>query len=791
MSSNTINSNTRTPHTPSLQHSAETCSTMTLEITGMHCASCAAFVEETLAQTQGVKRAVVNLANEQATVEFVAGQIDIPALIAAVEDTGYGARELKHDANRATQAEATEERKRAEYAALKRRFTLAAGLAAVIMPLSMTMLVPSVEHFIHGTIGMQAFNAMLLLLTLPVLLISGREFYVSAYKALLHRTATMDTLIAIGTGSAFVYSVVATLFPALFEQNGIRAEVYYDTTATIIALILLGKLLEARAKGQTSAAIKKLLNLQAQTARILVNEQEREVAIDAVQSGDIVIVRPGERVPTDGEIIEGASSVDESMLTGESLPVEKRVGALVFGGTVNKTGAFRFRATNVGADTALAHIVRLVEEAQGSKAPIQRLADRISGVFVPTVIVIAMLTFVVWLSIMPPDTRLSFALVNVVSVLIIACPCALGLATPTAIMVGTGKGAENGILIRNAESLEKAHQISVVVLDKTGTITKGVPSVTDCVLIDDAMPKDEALQLAASLEHLSEHPLAEAVVEYYVEYYNQHAKSKEVPSKEAPMLAVQHFTATTGKGVTGTVNGKRVVVGNAKLLAEEHIVVPNEVQSIADRIASEAKTVIMLAVEQRVVAVIGVADAIRPTSREAVAALQKRGIEVVMLTGDNAQTAQAIAAQAGITHVVADVLPQTKAEVVKQFQGDNKAVAVVGDGINDAPALAQADVGIAIGAGTDVAVEAASVVLMKSDLNDVVRAIELSRRTMATIKQNLFFAFAYNVLGIPLAAGLLYPFTGWLLNPMIAAAAMAMSSVSVLTNALRLKTFRL
>ncbi|MCU0426700.1 MAG: heavy metal translocating P-type ATPase [Candidatus Kapabacteria bacterium] len=754
-------------------------STVTLEITGMHCASCAAFVEDALSQTQGVKRAAVNLASEKATVEFLPTMVNVHALTAAVENSGYGARELKHDTNRAAQAEATEERKRNEYDALKRRFTLAAVLAAVIMPLSMTMLVPSVEHWIHQAIGMQALNGMLLVLTLPVLLVSGREFYVSAYNAFLHRMANMDTLIAVGTGAAFAYSVVATLFPALFEQNGIRAEVYYDTTATIIALILLGKMLEARAKGQTSAAIKKLMNLQAKTARILVNEQEREVSIDAVKRGDVVVVRPGERIPTDGEIIEGASSVDESMLTGESLPVEKNVGASVFGGTVNKTGAFRFCATNVGAETALAHIVRLVEEAQGSKAPIQRLADKISSVFVPTVVVISLLTFVVWFNVMPAETRLPFALVNFVAVLIIACPCALGLATPTAIMVGTGKGAERGILIRNAESLEKAHQIGVVVVDKTGTLTQGEPSVTDFVMLNDTMTREDALQYAASLEHYSEHPLASAIVDY--------AEAEKVDA----VFTVHDFLAVEGKGATGMVSGENVAIGNTKLMEQQKIIMDSEATSAAVKLLAEAKTTMYVAVKGAIVAVIGVADTVRETSLEAVQELQKRGIEVVMLTGDNRQTAEAIAAQVGIKRVFADVLPHDKANAVKQLQSEGKIVAMVGDGINDAPALAQADVGIAIGAGTDIAMEAASITLMRSDLLSVVSAIELSRRTMTNIKQNLFFAFVYNVLGIPLAAGLLFPFTGWLLSPMIAAAAMAMSSVSVLTNALRLKAVKL
>jgi Cu+-exporting ATPase len=765
--------------TTNQEHTTATRVTATLEITGMHCASCAAFVEEMLSGTNGVTRASVNLASEKAIVEFVPSVVNIATLTTAVENAGYGARELKHDQNRAAQAEATETRKIAEYTELKRRFIVAVALAAVIMPLSMTMLVPSVEHFIHETIGMQALNFILLALTLPVLLYSGREYYVSAYNAFLRRTANMDTLIAVGTGAAFAYSVVATIAPALFERHSMKAEVYYDTTATIIALILLGKALEARAKGQTSAAIKKLIGLQAKTARLLRDGSEQEVPIEQVLVGDVVVVRPGEKIATDGEILEGVSSVDESMLTGESLPVEKSVGAAVFGGTVNKSGRFTFRATKVGADTALAQIVRLVEEAQGSKAPIQRLADKISSVFVPTVVVISILTFVVWFNAMPAETRLPFALVNFVAVLIIACPCALGLATPTAIMVGTGKGAEHGILIRNAESLEKAHQISVVALDKTGTLTKGEPVVTDFV-VDSTFPSEDVLLYAASLERHSEHPLASAIVRY---------ATQSAPQR--PLLPVENFTAVQGKGAFGVVSGKEALIGNRKLLEQHGIHITDEISQTASRLLAESKTTMIMAINGSPIAVIGVADTVRETSREAVQAMQARGIEVVMLTGDNRQTAEAIAAQVGIKRIFADVLPKDKTNVIKQLQSEGKTVAMVGDGMNDAPALAQADVGIAIGAGTDIAMEAASITLMRNDLRDVVRAIDLSRRTMRAIKQNLFFAFVYNTLGIPLAAGILYPFTGYLLNPMIAAAAMAMSSVSVLTNSLRLKTAKI
>ncbi len=753
-------------------------STVTLDISGMSCASCAAMVEDALATTPGVQKASVNLASEKATVSFAPKQVNVEMLKTSVESAGYGASEIKHDGNRAAQAEATETRKLAEYNALKRRFAIAALLAAVIMPLSMTMLFPSVEHFFHQTIGMQALNYILLVLTLPVLLYSGREYYVSAYNTFLHRAANMDTLIAVGTGAAFVYSVVATVVPALFEQHGMKAEVYFDTTATIIALVLLGKVLETRAKGQTSAAIKKLIGLQAKTARILVHGQEQEIPIESVVVGNIVVVRPGEKIATDGEITEGSSSVDESMLTGESLPIEKTQGSSVFGGTVNKTGRFTFRATKVGSDTALAQIVRLVEEAQGSKAPIQRLADKISGIFVPAVVVISILTFVAWFNLMPADVRLPFALVNFVAVLIIACPCALGLATPTAIMVGTGKGAEHGILIRNAESLEKAHQISAILLDKTGTITKGEPTVTDFVILGELALRGKTIQLAASLESNSEHPLAAAIV---------NCGTRE----GVQLLPVSHFMAVEGKGATGVVDGKRIAIGNTKLIADENIILTQEALQTAERLIANARTAMFVAIEGQIQAVIAVADVVRGTSREAVAALQARGIEVVMLTGDNQKTAEHIASEVGIKRVFADVLPQDKANAVKQLQAEGKIVAMVGDGINDAPALAQADVGIAIGAGTDVAMEAASITLMRSDLRDVVKAIDLSRRTMANIKQNLFFAFVYNVLGIPLAAGLFYPFTDWLLSPMIAAAAMAMSSVSVLTNALRLKTIKL
>jgi Cu+-exporting ATPase len=624
-------------------------------------------------------------------------------------------------------------------------------------------------------ISMAQLNYLLLALTTPIIFYCGREFYVAAWNGLRHRTASMDTLIALGTGAAFLFSLVATLAPSLLTSRGVAAEVYYDTTATIIALILLGKVLEARAKVRTSAALKALLGLQARTARVLRGGQEVDVPIEQVQFDDLVLVRPGEKVATDGLVEEGHSAVDESMLTGESLPVEKKAGDVVFGATLNKTGAFRFRVSKVGADTMLAQIVKLVSEAQGSRAPIQRLADKVSAVFVPTVLAIAILTFILWFDFAPEASRLPLALVNFVAVLIIACPCALGLATPTAIMVGTGKGAEQGVLIRNAEALEKAYQVDTVLLDKTGTITRGEPAVTDFIPLGAANGV-ALLPLLAAVERQSEHPLAAAVVRYAEE-------------QQAPPLAATGFQAVEGQGARATVNGQLVLVGNQHLLREAGINLPAAVEQAAAPLLAQAKTVLYAAVDGQPVALVGVADTIRDTSAAAIRELQRQGLEVVMMTGDNPQTAAAVARQVGITRFFAEVLPQHKAAKVQELQAEGRRVAMVGDGINDAPALARADVGLAMASGTDVAMEAAAITLMRADLHGVVTALALSRHTMRTIRQNLFFAFVYNVLGIPIAAGLLYPFTGWLFSPMLAAAAMALSSVSVLSNSLRLRRF--
>ena len=750
--------------------------TATLDIEGMTCASCASFVEKSLSRTPGVQSAIVNFATEQATVHYLPDQATPAALKAAVVDAGYGVTERAPDTSAAERNAETDRQKALAYQKLKRRFGVAVGLAVVIMTLSMLMLWPSMM----ARVNMQWLNYGLLLLTLPVLLYSGREFYSSAWNGFKHRAANMDTLIAVGTGAAFCYSLAATVVPGFFTSRGLVPEVYYDTTATIIALILLGKVLELRAKTQTSAAIRSLMGLQAKTARVLrPGGEEVDVPIEQVQLGDVVVVRPGEKVATDGLITEGQSSLDEAMLTGESLPVEKKTGDPVFGATLNKTGSFRFRVTKVGADTMLAQIVQLVQDAQGSRAPIQRLADKISAIFVPTVVVIAILTFVVWFDFAPVGTRLPLALVNFVAVLIIACPCALGLATPTAIMVGTGKGAEHGVLIRNAEALEKAYQVTTVLLDKTGTITRGEPAVTDFLAPNLAPNQDAArlLQVVAAVERQSEHPLAAAVVRY--------ATAQEVATK----LVATEFRAVAGKGAAATVDGQAVLIGNRRLLSDEGATLSPALAAQAEQLLSHAKTVLYVAIAGQTVGLIGVADTVRDTSAAAIQRLQALGIEVVMMTGDNPQTAAQVAGQVGITRFFSEVLPHDKASKVKELQAEGRVVAMVGDGINDAPALAQANIGLAIGSGTDVAMEAAGITLMRSDLNGVVTAIELSRQTMRTIKQNLFFAFIYNTLGIPIAAGVLYPFFGVLLSPMLAAGAMALSSVSVLTNSLRLRSF--
>jgi Cu+-exporting ATPase len=615
----------------------------------------------------------------------------------------------------------------------------------------------------------------MLILATPVQFWVGWQFYKGAWGAFKHRNADMNTLIAVGTSAAYFYSLVATFFPSFFKAGGIEPKVYFDTSAIIITLIILGRLLEARAKGQTSEAIKKLMGLQPKTARVIRNGKEIDIPVEEVLVGDIVVVRPGEKIPVDGIVKEGESAVDESMITGESIPVTKRAGDEVIGATINKTGSFKFEATKVGKDTALAQIIKLVQDAQGSKAPIQRLADVISGYFVPVVISIAIATFVIWFN-FGPFPALTFALLNFVAVMIIACPCALGLATPTAVMVGTGKGAENGILIKGGESLETAHKLNTIVFDKTGTLTKGEPEVTDIVSFN-SFSEEEIIKYAASAEKVSEHPLGEAII-------------KKAMEQKIELQDPENFNAISGHGIEAKINGKEVLLGNIKLMRDRNIEV-KELEFKAQELARDGKTPIYIAIKGRPAGLIAVADTLKESSINAVQSLKRLGLEVVMLTGDNRRTAEAIAKRAGIDRVIPEVLPEDKVREIKRLQSEGKIVAMVGDGINDAPALAQADIGIAIGSGTDVAMEASDITLIKGDLKGVVAAIELSKKTIKIIKQNLFWAFFYNTVGIPIAAGVLYPFFGILLNPIFASAAMAFSSVSVVSNSLRLRRFKI
>lgn len=737
-----------------------------LTIKGLRCASCVTFIEEALMATPGVTRAVVNIATQKATVDYLPGMANIAALQRAIESVGYEVTEkpeesLPEDAERAA--------RETEYRDLRNRFTFAAVLSAIILALSFGDLIPGIN-----TISKDIIWIVLLVLTTPVLFWAGSRFFFGAWSAFRHRTADMNTLIALGTGAAYLYSTVATLLPGVLPE-GLR-EVYFDTTAIIIALILLGQLLEARAKGQTNEAIRKLMGLQAKTARVVRNGEEVDIPVEEVLVGDVVIVRPGEKVPVDGVLVEGTSTLDESMLTGESLPVSKGPGDEVIGATLNKTGSFRFRATKVGKDTALSQIIQLVQEAQGTKAPIQRLADVISSYFVPVVILIAIWSFAVWF-VFGPSPEFTHALVTAVTVLIIACPCALGLATPTSIMVGTGKGAENGILIRSAEALETAHKLNAIVLDKTGTITKGKPELTDVVISKQAEVEDTyMLRLAASVEKSSEHPLAQAIVDG--------AKARGLTLTDAT-----DFEAIPGHGVTAVVEEHNLALGNLKMMEKLGASV-NELESEAQRLADEGKTPMYVAIDGQPTGIIAVADTVKEDSKKAIAHLKSLGLEVIMITGDNRRTAEAIAREVGIDRVLAEVLPEDKSRNVQMLQNEGKTVAMVGDGINDAPALAQADVGLAIGTGTDVAIEASDITLIKGSLIGVAIAIELSKATMRNIKQNLFGSFIYNVSGIPIAAGLLYPFFGILLSPIIASAAMALSSVTVVSNALRLKSFK-
>jgi len=735
-------------------------------IEGLRCASCVGFIEDDLRATPGVLSASVNVGTQEATIAYLPQQTTLAQLHGVIQDWGYRARPAT-SAEPVDKQEAEHDR---EYRSLFRKFLFAALISLPVLLTAYPQYVPFVRDWSMATLRLAWLAAALL--TLPVLAWSGGHFFTGAWAALKHRAANMNTLIALGTGAAWLYSTVAISFPRLFPEG--TSEPFYDVVAVVIALVVLGQALELRAKGRTSEAIKKLMGLQAKTARVIRAGQELDIPVEEVLVGDVVQVRPGEKVPVDGVILEGSSAVDESMLTGESLPVSKQVGDEVIGATLNKTGAFKFRTTKVGKDTALAQIVKMVQDAQNSKAPIARLADTISGYFVPIVMILAVLTFVAWFT-FGPQPQLVYALVTSVTVLIIACPCALGLATPMSLMVGIGKGAENGILIRSGEALQTAQALKTVVLDKTGTITKGKPELTD-VAVTGAWLADDLLRLVAAVERSSEHPLAEAIVEG--------AKARNLVLADPTA-----FEAVPGHGVLATVEAHKLAIGNLKLMQREGIAL-GALESQAAELADHGKTPMYVAVDGQAAGIVAVADTVKADSAEAIAALHRMGIEVVMITGDNRRTAEAIARQVGVDRVLAEVLPEDKAHNVHLLQAEGKKVAMVGDGINDAPALAQADVGLAIGTGTDVAIEASDITLIKGSLCGVVTAIEVSRATMRNIKQNLVGAFIYNVLGLPVAMGLLYPFFDVLLSPLIAGAAMAFSSVTVVSNANRLRAFK-
>lgn len=724
----------------------------------MTCAACAVSVESILKHTKGVKNASVNYANQQAIVEWDEREIKPEDIRQAVRAIGYDLL-LNADTGNTEQEKIQQQ----QLEALKRRTLWSALLTVPVVILGMFFM------------DLPGVNWISLVLTAPVVFYFGRNYFISAYKKLLHRTANMDSLVALSTGIAFVFSAFNTVYPEFWHARGLHAHVYFEAAAVIIVFISIGKLLEERAKHTTSSAIKKLMGLQPKTVRVIRNGNETELPVEEVILGDRIVVRPGEKIPVDGVVEDGNSFVDESMINGEPLANEKTKGSKVFAGTINQKGSFTFQAEKVGSDTLLSQIIRLVQEAQGSKAPVQNLVDKVAGIFVPVVIVISILTFLVWFFV-GGDDAFTHALLNAVTVLVIACPCALGLATPTAIMVGIGKGAEHGILIKDAESLEIGYKVNALILDKTGTITEGHPQVTDFTWLT-ARPAKEELSVLYTIESRSEHPLAEAVV--------NHLKLEEVS-----LLGLQNFDSITGRGVQADWNGETYYVGNADLIRERLPLGVLDLSAGAG-LQTQAKTVVYFASSKGVLAMLAIADRIKPSSKSAIEQLQASGIEVYMLTGDNRNTADAVARQVGLVHYQAETLPSQKAEFVRELQKKGKIVAMVGDGINDSHALAQADLSIAMGKGSDIAMDVAKMTLITSDLQTIPKALKLSKQIVYGIRQNLFWAFIYNLVGIPIAAGLLYPVNGFLLNPMIAGAAMALSSVSVVSNSLRLKITKL
>ena len=740
--------------------SSEKLTRQTFPVLEMTCAACAVSVESMLNSTPGISKAVVNYANQSATVEYAPNSISPSGMQQVLQSIGY---DLVVDVEDPQQVQ--QEAQQRHYESLKKRTIWAGVLSLPVVVLGMFFM------------NIPFANWIMMALSAPVVFWLGRSYFVNAWKQAHHGKANMDTLVALSTGIAFLFSAFNTLNPAFWHSRGLHPHVYFEAAAVVIAFISLGKLLEERAKSNTSSAIKKLMGLQPKTVRVVDGNAERDLPISQVRVGQIIVVRPGEKIPVDGLIESGKSFVDESMISGESVPVEKQPGNLVYAGTINQIGSFRFTAQKVGGDTILAQIIRLVQEAQGSKAPVQKLVDKIAGIFVPIVLGIAVLTFVAWM-VFGGVNGLTHALLTSVTVLVIACPCALGLATPTAIMVGVGKGAENNILIKDAESLELGYQVSAVVLDKTGTVTEGKPTVTDLAWQVAEPEVTSLLPVLYALESQSEHPLANAVVE-------------RLQLAGISGVVLNGFESLTGRGVSGQFSDKTYVVGNARLLAERGLTAEPNITTLATGWQREAKTVVYFADDKRILAVLAIADPVKETSREAIHTLKKRGIAVYMMTGDNEQTARAVAQAVGVNDYRAEVLPADKAEFVKRLQAEGKVVAMIGDGINDSQALAQADVSIAMGRGSDIAMDVAKMTLITSDLNSVPKALQLSKKTVQTIRQNLFWAFIYNLIGIPIAAGLLYPVNGFLLNPMIAGAAMALSSVSVVTNSLRLRAAKL